>query len=102
MPPFSDSPSGATLTIRVTPRAGRTSFTSISDGQLRVRVAAAPVDSAANDALVELLATSLRVPRRSIRILSGERSRTKRLVFAGCSAADLDARLTAVIDGAEA
>ena len=99
MPPFSDSPSGATLTVRVMPRAARTSFTSISDGQLLVRVTAAPVDSAANDALVELLAKSLRLPRRSIRILSGERSRTKRLEFAGCRAADLDARLAAAIAG---
>jgi uncharacterized protein YggU (UPF0235/DUF167 family) len=102
VPPFSDSPSGATLTVRVTPRAGRTALTSISNGQLLVRVAAAPVESAANEALVSLLAASLRLPRRTIRIVSGERNRTKRLLFAGCRAADLDARLASAVPEGDA
>ena len=99
MPPFSDSPSGATLTVRVTPRAGRTALIAISDGQLLARVAAAPVDSAANDALIELLADTFDVSKRTIRIVSGEHSRTKRLTFSGRTAADLDHRLAKALDG---
>ena len=44
---------------------------------LRVRLAAPPVDGAANDALIELLAAELGVGRRSVRIISGLGSRTK-------------------------
>ena len=42
-----------------------------------------PVEGAANDALIEFLAAALRLPRRDIRIVSGERSRRKRVAIAG-------------------
>jgi len=98
MPPFSDSPHGAVLTVRVTPRAGRTLVSGVSpDGTLLVRVAAAPVDGAANQAVIDEVADLLAVPRRIIRIRSGERSRTKRLEFAGHAAAELNGRLDAAL-----
>ena len=98
MPTFSDSPAGATFLVRVTPRAGRSRIAGLSsDGHLLVRVAAAPVDSAANDALVDLLSDTLDVPRRLIRVVSGERSRTKRLEIAAHGAEDLDRRLAAAL-----
>lgn len=97
MPPFADSPAGATLTVRVTPRAGRTALTTVSNGQLLIRVAAAPVDGAANEALVEFLSKTLGVPRRSVLVASGERGRVKRLTFPGWAAADLDRRLASAL-----
>jgi uncharacterized protein (TIGR00251 family) len=98
MPPFSDSRAGATVMVRVTPRAGRSRIAGFSpDGHLLVRIAAAPVDGAANDALVDLLADALDVPRRLIRVVSGERSRTKRLEIAAYRAEDLERRLAAAI-----
>jgi uncharacterized protein YggU (UPF0235/DUF167 family) len=97
VPPFTDTPAGASLTVRVTPRAGRTRVTGLSATQLLVRIAAAPVDSAANEALIEILADTVRVPKRAIRITSGERSRTKRLTFAGYAAVELDQRLAAAL-----
>ena len=51
-----------------------------------VRVAAPPVDGAANDALIAFLADALHVPRRAVRIVSGERSRQKRVAIAGDAA----------------
>ena len=71
------------LDVRVMPRAGRSGFGGLRDGALLVRLAAAPVDGAANDELIALLAKTLRIPRRAITIVSGERSRSKRIRIAG-------------------
>lgn len=83
---ISDSPAGAVIKIRVIPRAGRTGLAGTRDGALLVRLAAAPVDGAANAALIELLAKTLSVPKRSIAIVSGETSRTKRVRVEGITA----------------
>jgi uncharacterized protein YggU (UPF0235/DUF167 family) len=95
--PFSDSPDGASLTVRVTPRAGRTAIVDIREGTLLVKLAAAPAEGAANAALIDLLAEVLRVPKRSIRLSAGLRSRTKRLLFTAADAADLNSRLAAAL-----
>ena len=71
------------LEIRVIPRAGRSGFAGLRDGALLVKLAAAPVDGAANDELVALLSRTLKIPKRDITIVSGERSRTKRIRIAG-------------------
>jgi uncharacterized protein (TIGR00251 family) len=71
------------LEIKVIPRAGRSGFGGLRDGALLVRLAAAPVGGAANDELIALLAKTLRIPRRAIMIVSGERSRSKRVRIAG-------------------
>jgi uncharacterized protein len=71
------------LEVRVTPRAGRTGFAGMRGDVLLVRLAAAPVDGAANDELINLIAKTLRIPKRDVTIVSGERSRTKRIRIAG-------------------
>ena len=55
----------------------------LRDGALVVKLAAAPVDGAANDELIALLAKTLKIPRRDITLVSGERSRSKRIRIAG-------------------
>jgi uncharacterized protein (TIGR00251 family) len=67
----------------VIPRAGRSGFAGLRDGALLVKLAAAPVDGAANDELIALLASTLKIPKRDISLVSGERSRTKRIRIAG-------------------
>jgi uncharacterized protein YggU (UPF0235/DUF167 family) len=64
-----------------------------------VRLAAAPVDGAANEALIDLLAKALGCARRQLAIEAGERSRDKRISVAGMSAAELDARVAALVSG---
>ncbi len=63
--------------IRLTPRGGADRVDGVADGALRVRVAAAPVDGAANDALIRLLASELHVPRDAIRVVTGFTGRRK-------------------------
>ena len=71
------------IDVRVIPRAKRSEFAGERDGALVVRLAAPPVEGSANQALIVFLAEALDVPRRNIRILSGERSRHKRIAIAG-------------------
>jgi uncharacterized protein (TIGR00251 family) len=52
-------------------------------GAVLIRLAAPPVEGAANDALIEFLSDVLDLPRRSVRIVSGETSRDKRVAIAG-------------------
>jgi uncharacterized protein YggU (UPF0235/DUF167 family) len=69
----------------------------VRDAVLLVKLAAAPVEGAANDALVELLSRELHVPKRDIQILSGERSRSKNVEIVGLTSEALQARIAALI-----
>ena len=62
------------------------------DGALRVRVAAPPIEGAANQALVRVLAEELGVARRSVRLVAGAAGRQKLIVVEGVTAEDLVAR----------
>jgi uncharacterized protein len=64
----------------------------VVDGALRVRVAAPPIEGAANQALVRVLAEELGVARRSVRLVAGAAGRQKLIVVEGVSAEDLVAR----------
>jgi uncharacterized protein len=83
-----------TIDVRVIPRARRTESSGERDGAFVIRLAAPPVDGAANDALVEFLSDTLNVPRRAVRIVSGERGRRKRVEIDGLTAGDVKARLS--------
>ena len=66
--------------VRLTPRGGRDAVDGVDGvGRLLVRVSAPPIDGAANEALVRLLATVLDVPRSTVAIESGATSRVKRM-----------------------
>ena len=67
------------LDVRVIPRARKNEFGGERDGRLIVRLAAPPVEGAANAALIDFLARHFKVPASRVRILSGERSRNKRV-----------------------
>jgi uncharacterized protein (TIGR00251 family) len=88
-------PSGDAIDVRVIPRAGRSGVAGMRDGAVLVRLAAAPVDGAANDELIAVLSRALDVPRRDIVIVSGERSRSKRVRVAGMDRA----RVLAILCG---
>jgi uncharacterized protein (TIGR00251 family) len=83
------TPEGVSLFVKVIPRAGTTRIAGIREGRLLVRLAAAPVEGAANDALIAFLAASLDVPRRNITLEAGISSRNKHVRVAGLSAAQV-------------
>jgi uncharacterized protein (TIGR00251 family) len=71
------------LAVRVQPRASKDEIAGETGGALKVRLRAPALEGRANEALVEFLAELLKTSRSAVRILSGERSRTKRLEIRG-------------------
>jgi uncharacterized protein (TIGR00251 family) len=86
-PPIRETANGVEIDVRVIPRARRSELAGIRDTALLCRLAAPPVEGAANAALVELLSHHLRLPRESIRIVRGARARSKRVAVAGIAPA---------------
>ena len=71
------------VSVHVQPRASTSEIVGLHGAALKVRLQAPPVDGAANEALVSLLAESLAVPRRSIRVVAGATSRAKTVEIEG-------------------
>jgi hypothetical protein len=65
------------IPVRATPRASRSEIAGWKEGVLHVRLAAPPSEGRANQALIELLARALHIPRNRVNIVSGATSRTK-------------------------
>jgi uncharacterized protein (TIGR00251 family) len=86
-----------TFAVRVVPRASRSEVVGEHDGALRVRVAAPPVEGAANEELVRTLARALGVPTRAVEITSGQASKTKLVRVAGAERE----RLLSLVSGSE-
>jgi uncharacterized protein YggU (UPF0235/DUF167 family) len=84
---------GTTLRVRLTPRGGRNSLTKLEEGVLHARVAAAPVDGAANLALLELLAAALGIARGRVSIVAGEAARQKAVRVEGLPESEIAARI---------
>jgi uncharacterized protein len=78
-----------TFAVRVVARASRSEIAGVHDGALRVRVAAPPVEGAANEELARTLARALGVPARAVEIMSGRASKTKLVRVAGATRARL-------------
>jgi len=89
-----ETPDGVSLDVKVIPRAGVTKVAGIREGRLLVRLAAAPVDGAANDALVAFLSEILKLPGRNIRVESGARSRIKQVRIAGTTVSQVSRELS--------
>lgn len=67
------------LEIRLQPRASRDAVVGCVDGRVRIKVTAAPVDDAANERLVKLLAGEFGVAKSRIHLVAGAKSRNKRV-----------------------
>ncbi|HEX7793155.1 MAG TPA: DUF167 domain-containing protein [Vicinamibacterales bacterium] len=85
----------AFLNIRVIPRARKSEVTGMRGDAWLVRLQAPPVEGAANDELIAMLAKLLDVPRREVTIVSGGRSRDKRVRVASLDSATAQERLAA-------
>jgi len=87
------------LSVRVIPRASKTAIAGTRGDAVLVRLSAPPVEGAANDALADYLAKALSVPRRQISIVSGHKSRDKRVAIDGLTEGDVAARIFAILNG---
>jgi uncharacterized protein (TIGR00251 family) len=90
------TPGGVILTVRVIPRSAKSEIAGLRAGALLVRLQAPPVDGAANDALIDVLAHALDIPRRAVTLLSGEHGRTKRVRVLGLDVARASSRLPGI------
>ncbi len=86
---------GVEIDVRVIPRAGKSAVAGERDGRVLVRLSAPPVEGAANQALIDLFSKLFGRPKRDIRLVSGDRSRAKRVAVDGVSVALVRERLTA-------
>ena len=73
------------LQVQVVPRASRSEVVGEHDGSLRVRIAAPPVEGAANKELIQILAKTFKVSRGAVVILSGHSGRLKQVSIEGVS-----------------
>ena len=69
--------------VRVQPRASKDEIAGEIAGAIKIRLQAPALEGRANDALIEFLAQLLKTPKGAVRILTGERSRVKRLEIRG-------------------
>jgi uncharacterized protein (TIGR00251 family) len=81
------------LLVRVQPRASKNEIAGTHDGALKIRLQAPAVEDRANLALCEFLAGVLKTPKAAVRILSGERSRVKRVEILGVTEEQVHALL---------
>lgn len=94
-----EHPDGVLLPVQAVPRSSRTQIDTTVAGALRVRLAAPPVDGAANKLLVEVIATWLGVPKRNVELIAGQRGKRKTVLVRGVNAADVAARLESLAPG---
>lgn len=85
---------GVSFSVKVHPRAKKNSITGEVAGALKLALTAPPVEGAANKACVEYFSKSLKVPRSSVTIASGERSRLKVVRVHGVTAAQFWERIS--------
>ena len=84
---------GTAMTVRVIPRAKKNAFVGWHGEALKVRLAAPPVEGKANNALIAFLADALGVRKQEVELLSGARSRQKRLLIRGLTPEEVNRRL---------
>lgn len=85
MHPIESVPGGVRLLVLVQPRASRTEVVGTHGDAIRIRLAAPPVDGAANEELIRFLARRLGVGRRAVDITGGLSSRRKVVQVAGAT-----------------
>jgi uncharacterized protein (TIGR00251 family) len=93
-----DHAEGCVLPVRAQPRARRAGVQGEQAGALKVAVTAPPQAGRANEALVEVLYKALGVKRSQVELIAGPTSRDKRYLIRGLTRAELEKRLTALLE----
>jgi hypothetical protein len=91
---LSVQPDGVTLAVKVQPRAPKNEVGEPLGSELRLKVTAPPVDAAANEAVIRLLAEKFDCPRGAVLILRGQTSRHKIIKLHGLTAAAVRGKLS--------
>ena len=86
-------PDGVLLSVKVQPRASANEIGEALGGELRIKVTAPPVDAAANEALLKILAQQLHCPRNRVDIVRGHTSRHKVIKLYGLTPEAVAAKL---------
>jgi uncharacterized protein (TIGR00251 family) len=92
---ISERDGSVVFAVRVAPRASRDAIEGENQAALKVHLTAPPVGDRANDALRRFLAARLNVPVSAVRIVTGEKSRNKRVSVAGVTRAQVAALIAA-------
>jgi uncharacterized protein (TIGR00251 family) len=87
---YSEHDRGLTFAVRVVPRASSSAIVGEHDGALRIRIAAPPVEGAANRELIKVLAKCFDLPQNAVEIVSGVNSKSKTVRIRGAKAARLE------------
>lgn len=77
---------GVCLLLKVQPRSSKNKIGEVTNGELRIQVTAPPVDAAANEAVLRLLAERLDCPRGAVQLIRGQTSRHKQVLIRGMRA----------------
>ncbi len=80
---FSEQSGAIIFTVRVVPRASKSEIVGAHGGALKIRLAAPPVDGAANEELIKLLAKYFEVQRSAVEIVSGTTAKLKQVRIVG-------------------
>lgn len=90
---ITDTPTGVRIALRVLPRSSKSVIEGVRDGRVLVKVTAPPVDDAANEAVIALIAQRLAVPKRSVAIVVGATSKNKVVAVDGVGRAEAAGQL---------
>lgn len=94
---FTPTSEGVVLNVRAQPRSSRAGIDGLIGDAVKVRIRCAPVDGKANRELVETLAEAFGLPKSRVIFKSGETSKTKRILFVGLNAADVERVVEATV-----
>lgn len=87
VPWLRETAEGVCLAIKAQPRASRTQVAGPMGSELKIAIAAPPVDSAANDELLRFLSDRLDCPKSAVQLVRGATSRHKSVLVRGVTAA---------------
>lgn len=76
---FSEKDSAVIFNLRIVPNSSKSEILGEFDGSLKIKIAAPPVDGAANAELIKFLAKKLGVPKSAVEIISGQNSKNKQV-----------------------
>jgi len=98
-PKFSvkESKNGLTFDIQVTPRASRAEIAGVQDDALKVKVTVLPVEGAANEACIKLLAKELGLKKSQLEIFVGGKSRRKTVIVKDILKVELEKKINTAL-----